>query len=111
MIFGGVPREGIEGEPGVVGELFKESEDCGRHLQSVPGIPVTALQGGPVVSHLSPSQHSTSSVSVKEKRRGYLERKLKEIEKEEQHLGWMLHRSALCGFWVVGGKEHLTMQQ
>ena len=28
LIFGGVPREGIEGEPGVVGELFKESEDC-----------------------------------------------------------------------------------
>ena len=27
------------------------------------------------LSHLSPSQHSTSSVSVKEKRRGYLERK------------------------------------
>ena len=62
-----------------------------------------------MVSHLSPSQHSTSSVSVKEKRRGYLERKLKEIEKEEQHLGWMLHRSAVD--WVVGGKEHLTMQQ
>ena len=42
-VVGGVPGECIEGEPGVVGELFKESVDCGRHLQSVPGqnIPVT----------------------------------------------------------------------
>ena len=43
LVQGGVPGECIEGEPGVIGELFKESVDCGRHLQSVPcqGIPVT----------------------------------------------------------------------
>ena len=46
LVVGGVPREGIEGEPGVVGELLKENVDCGRHLQSVPGIPVTTLVGG-----------------------------------------------------------------
>ena len=36
LVNGGVPGKGIEGEPGVVGELFKESVDCGQHLQSVP---------------------------------------------------------------------------
>ena len=43
LVNGGVPGEGIEGEPGVVGELFKESVDRGQHLQSVPcqSIPVT----------------------------------------------------------------------
>ena len=43
LVHGGVPGECIEGEPGVIGELFKKSVDCGQHLQSVPwqGIPVT----------------------------------------------------------------------
>merc|ERR1712130_1055559 len=36
LVLVGVPWKGIEGEPGVVGELFKKSVHCRRHLQSVP---------------------------------------------------------------------------
>ena len=37
--------------------------------------------------YLSPSQHSTSSVSVKEKRRGYLERELRVKKKNKYGKG------------------------
>ena len=48
--------------------------------QCTASVGASHWEADPVLSHLSPSQHSTSSVSVKEKRSGYLETELKESE-------------------------------